>query len=396
MNDTADWLVETLLPVGIAVRQWVLSVPFKMRYALARDNKLRCKVFGIFVREVERLVRKKAGGSRAAKGGAVISVQRFGSSLNLNVHGHTLVLEGVYEGTQFRPAAAPMARDLQELVKIVAKKIRTAIKKAGFDVDACEGEPEVIDQLQAASMQQLLAFPPAPGSVCRVKVLGEKEEVGGPGGKNGAAQFEGFSIHAGVVIGGNNRKGLGQLCRYVLRPPFSTERLKVDERGQVVYELRKRRFDGATHLVMSPVEFMGKLAALVPPPRAHLVLYRGVLAPNSRWRKQQSALKEAEQAKEGAGKKMEKRKRRRDWAELLQKTFAVDVLQCAKCRGRMKLIAIIRKKGVIQKILAAMGWDVEEMEAALVPKAKGGEARDEVGPDPPGEDDDPGQAFEDE
>ncbi|MGH2397983.1 MAG: transposase [bacterium] len=42
--------------------------------------------------------------------------------------------------------------------------------------------------------------------------------------------------------------------------------------------------DGATHIVMSPLEFMQRLAALVPRPRLHLIRFHGVLAPNAKLR----------------------------------------------------------------------------------------------------------------
>ena len=44
------------------------------------------------------------------------------------------------------------------------------------------------------------------------------------------------------------------------------------------------RRDGTTHLAMSPLEFMQRLAALVPRPRLHLIRFHGVLAPNAKLR----------------------------------------------------------------------------------------------------------------
>jgi hypothetical protein len=36
--------------------------------------------------------------------------------------------------------------------------------------------------------------------------------------------------------------------------------------------------DGTTHLVIESLDFMARLAALVPPPRMHLTRYHGVFA----------------------------------------------------------------------------------------------------------------------
>jgi hypothetical protein len=56
--------------------------------------------------------------------------------------------------------------------------------------------------------------------------------------------------------------------------------------GQVVLKLKTPWRDGTTHLVMSPLEFMQRLAALVPRPRLHLIRFHGVLAPNAKLRAQ--------------------------------------------------------------------------------------------------------------
>ena len=62
------------------------------------------------------------------------------------------------------------------------------------------------------------------------------------------------------------------------------ERLRIAPDGQVVLDLRRRWADGTTQLVFDPVEFLERLAALVPRPRINLILYYGVLAPRAAWR----------------------------------------------------------------------------------------------------------------
>jgi hypothetical protein len=53
--------------------------------------------------------------------------------------------------------------------------------------------------------------------------------------------------------------------------------------GRVAYRV-KYAGRGGTHRVMTPIEFLARLAALVPPPRYPLVRYHGVLAPHATWR----------------------------------------------------------------------------------------------------------------
>jgi hypothetical protein len=71
--------------------------------------------------------------------------------------------------------------------------------------------------------------------------------------------------------GADDRQALEQLCRYITRPALANERVQTDATGQVVLKLKTAWRDGTTHLVMSPLEFMQRLAALVPRPRLHLI-----------------------------------------------------------------------------------------------------------------------------
>ncbi len=98
------------------------------------------------------------------------------------------------------------------------------------------------------------------------------------------ANAHGFSLHAGVYIAADYRQGVEQLCRYITRPAISNERLSVNRAGQVVLKLKTAWRDGTSQHVMAPMEFMQRLAALVPRPRLHLIRFHGVLAPNAKLR----------------------------------------------------------------------------------------------------------------
>ena len=95
------------------------------------------------------------------------------------------------------------------------------------------------------------------------------------------ADAHGFSLHAGVRCGAHQRKELERLCRYITRPAIANERLSRNGKGQVLLQLKSPWRDGTTHIRMSPLEFMQRLAALVPRPRLHLIRFHGVLAPNA-------------------------------------------------------------------------------------------------------------------
>lgn len=78
------------------------------------------------------------------------------------------------------------------------------------------------------------------------------------------ATTAGFSLHAATVCEAWQRSRLERLCRYITRPPVATKRLSVDRHGRVVYRYKQPFRDGSTHLVLEPLGFMARLAALVP------------------------------------------------------------------------------------------------------------------------------------
>ena len=109
----------------------------------------------------------------------------------------------------------------------------------------------------------------------------EDEDAAGSSSPRCAA-VSGFSLHANVCIPAKARRQLENLCRYAGRPAVATERLSLLPDGRLLYRLRHRWRNGATHAVFEPLEFAAKLAALVPPPMFNLVRYHGVLSPAAR------------------------------------------------------------------------------------------------------------------
>ena len=80
----------------------------------------------------------------------------------------------------------------------------------------------------------------------------------------------GFSLHAASRVEADDRRRLERPCRYVIRPPVAARRLRVLDDDTLVFSL-KTPWDGTCSLLLSPTELIEKLAALVPPPRVHLI-----------------------------------------------------------------------------------------------------------------------------
>ena len=142
MVDTAALLVDEELP-SVPIRQWVLSVPFPLRYVFAREPAVMSAVLGIVIRAIEAHLVVRAGYTRTrAQTGAVTLIQRFGSALNLNIHFHMLFLDGVYDTAgrrpHFVPLAAPSAAGLQALLERITHRVGRHLERRGLLVRDAE------------------------------------------------------------------------------------------------------------------------------------------------------------------------------------------------------------------------------------------------------------------
>ena len=134
-----------------------------------------------------------------------------------------------------------------------------------------------------------------------------------------------------------------------------TERFSLNEEGQVQYLFKRPWKDGHTHVVLSPLEFIEKLSALVPLPYLHLTRYSGILAPNSRYRSRIIPGKTRAQIKQDKIENEVPVLQRGSWAKLLARVFMIDVTRCAQCGGEVKAISVIFERSVTSKILSSIG-----------------------------------------
>lgn len=204
----------------------------------------------------------------------------------------------------------------------------------------------------------------------RLRRLGQpREAVEAPTPGRCHVRWNGLDLHAGLVVPPGQRERLERVCRYALRPPVTPERLAVTADGQVRLELRQPWADGTTQVLFEPVEFLGRLAVLVPRPRVNLILYYGVLGARAAWRSEvvprmtappdpTAGVPGAPTAHTCAGDPpdaVRRRARGQRWAEPMRRTFGFEVLACPRCGGRLRLIALIEEAAVIDRILRHLG-----------------------------------------
>jgi len=463
MSNTAAAVVDRVLP-EVPVRQYVLSLPYELRRLAALRADVLTALGRMFVETIfaGHRARAKRHGVIGGQCGAINFVQRFGSSLNLNVHFHVVLLDGVFSrepeaGVVFHPAAPPARDELEQIVRRVQRRAHAWLRRHGH-LDGRPPEERSHEEPAQTALDACASMAMARGHLA---TLPDEEEprtdrLASPGKTSMAVDVDGFNLHAGVRIETGDDAGREKLCRYAARPALALERLRRLAGGRVAYRLKYVGRGRGKHRIMTPMEFMARLAALIPPPRYPLVRYAGVLGPRSAWRKDivprprevtracegagrgtghaaatsSTASKAASNARSNAraatpaestdspraspwsgatpsgagvlspvasgntataapgallaplaielapgvlsvrhwerllGGELYAATPRIDWASLLRRSMGVDVLECPRCRGRLRVLAVITEREPVRRILSHLGMPTEAPQLA--------------------------------
>lgn len=413
MVDTAAHLVDCVLPDDVPVRQWVLALPHRVRFLCAFNPDLCAGVRRIFIRAISSFYRSRARhrGVADPRTGCVSFVQRFDSALRLNVHFHILWPDGVFTArdddlrtrADFHEADPPSDEDIEQLARAVRHRVLRWLRKRGVlpaddSTTDTDEEPSPLAALAAASVQGKIALGHNAGRHARRIGRGPTTGAGFRRGKL-CADCDGFSLHAAVRIPEFCHGRLEKLARYAARPPLVHERLSLSKDGtKVIYKLKRRYRDGSTHVVLDCLDFIGRLAALVPRPRVHLTTYHGVFAPAASLRDRvvppppppavdetpdpacshRAAVDEDDTSPATASNQPppsphradgdddatlaaapHQSPRRYSWAELMRRVHRIDVLVCQHCGGKRRVLAFLRDPAVVDRILRHLGLPTE-------------------------------------
>src|SRR5437867_1237932 len=277
-------------------------------------------------------------------------------------------MDGVFAGLEgetprFYPLRAPDHPDVAAVAETVSRRTQALWSKNGIDrSDDGEAEDPLMRDtpwlagLYSHGVRGRIATGPNAGK--RVAICGGSGESQEPEpSAQRCANVDGFSVHANVSLPAHRRQKLENLCRYMLRPPLAVERLERLSGGRLAYRMKTPWRDGTTHVIMSDGELVEKLAALVPPPRFHLVRYFGILASAA---KQRASVLPSSPPAEPCGHRNTAEEqnpgpRNYTWAQLMARVFALEVLECPRCRSRMRILAAIEDPVVARKILDSLG-----------------------------------------
>ncbi len=142
MTERAAHLVDEVLP-PVPIRQWVLTLPYRLRYLLAWDHGLNRAVLAVHTRALLDFYRQQAQrqGIPVGRTGTVTAVQRFGGGFNLNVHFHTRALDGVFVRSsagplRFHPALGPTDAEVAQVLGAIRRRVGRLLRRRGLDAKA--------------------------------------------------------------------------------------------------------------------------------------------------------------------------------------------------------------------------------------------------------------------
>ena len=311
--------------------------------------------------------------------GAVSVLQRWDSALRLDPHPHTLAIDGVYVQSpsssrpEFFMLPEPSQDDLYDLATRISRKVEKVLEKHGRDDvhSSSEQEQTVLGTCMSASAQgmDLLGDRPGRPTQCLRVVPPVPPTHAKP---LPLVDVDGFNIHAARTVHEHDRNGLLRLARYIARPPIANERLHIEPDGRLRYDMKRTWSDGTSAIVLSPLDFISRLCALIPPPYFNLTRYHGVLAAGALHRGEVVpcvTLPERSPQQlwlpglapgpgedvEGSRGRERRSGGRHPWAELLRRTFRVDVETCSRCGSAMRLLELCTEPRSIERALVREG-----------------------------------------
>jgi len=363
-------------------------------------------------------------------------IQRFGGILNLNPHFHAVVPDGLFVPASpddtsgslvFVPLPPPTDKEFADLAVKLADRLgalaRRRFKQAEDDLSGLDADTLPLRTSAAESVQ-------VPGQRPRTFDEARESRPTVLPDKPLCRRINGFSLHAARVVEPDDRAGLERLARYCLRAPYSLDRLSLTPDGMVRYKLYRPwpTPAGRTEILLEPIAFMRRLAALLPGPYVNMIRYYGVFACRSKCRARlplppvkadaapadagtdpgatpapatatATGVQDTVNGKDPAAPASTpatrgRRPRYLSWACLLKRVLDVAALSCPRCHGPMVVLAFITDPVVVEKILKhlelptappPLGLDrsaVEEFDPCMDTCVSGDDPTDGLGPPP--------------
>ncbi len=306
-----EWITEEIL-YPLPHRQYVFTVPKMLRPHFRFDRKLLGKLSQCAYQSLKEFFREPLNKKEAVPG-VVISIQTFGDLVNFHPHLHCLVTDGCFMPNGW----------FYVLPEIEVKKLEILFRHKVLKLLLKE------KRISKEWVEKLLCW-----------------------------RNSGFNIHNQVKIGSQDKRGRESLAQYILRSPFSQQKMTYREESRtVLYRSKMNPVTRRNFAVFPVLDWIATLTAHVPNKGEQLVRYYGYYSNVSRGkRKKEKPKDETEIIEIDAPPLSEELKKRSSY--FIRKVYETDPLTCPKCQGEMRIISFIDQPDVVKKILQHLGlWE---------------------------------------
>jgi Zn finger protein HypA/HybF involved in hydrogenase expression len=331
-----EWLLTNVLK-DVPYKQWVFSIPKRLRIYFLYDRKLLAKLSRCAWNVITTYLKSTVPDDDAVPG-ASIAVQTYGDFLNHNPHLHAIVSDGCFlKNGSFQTTPVFILKDLKEAFQYEVLKM---LKKEG--------------KINDVIIENMLSW-----------------------------HHSGFNVYIGDRIEPDDKTGLGNLARYIIRACFSQERMvyipaKKSDDGvaKIIYTSKDRK----TKKKFNALDWLARLVTHIPSRYEHTVRYYGFFSNKSRGMRKKADADDT--IPTIIPNEMSSNEAKQNWARLIQQIYEVDPLICPKCQGLMKIISIIDDFDIIEQILKHLKlWDIRnhdppEVEPVYIPELTYGEDSD--------------------
>ena len=301
-----DWVEENVL-APVPHRQYVFTVPRMLRPIFSRRRTL----LGELCHIVERLLFQAYAGAKAeGRPGLILFVQTFGDLVTFNPHIHVLAADGLFRA---------------DGVFVALPAIPARLLEQGFRCEVLKllvGEHAIGERLSASML---------------------------------AWRHSGFSVHNRVRVRAGDAEGRKKLAQYMLRAPFSLEKMNYfPDTGMVMVRSHLHKSLKRNFQLMPGAQWLEMLCRHIPDRFEHLVRYVGWYSTRCRGERARKAVPAAAVQAPEDGEVVAARATSA-WARLIHKVYEVDPLACPKCGTQMHVIALIDDATIIRRILEHLG-----------------------------------------
>jgi len=307
-----EWITDEIL-YPIPHRQYVLTLPKMLRPHFRFDRKLLGKLSRCAYDCLKEFFRKTLNQKEGIPG-VVISIQTFGDLVNFHPHLHCLVTDGCFMPNGWFHVLPEI--DVRKLEELFQHKVLKLLLK----------EKRISEEW----VKKLLSW-----------------------------RNSGFNIHNQVKIKAQDKRGRESLAQYILRSPFSQEKMTYrKDTKTVLYRSKMNPVSKKNFAIFPVLDWIATLTTHIPNKGEQLVRYYGYYSNVSRGkRKKEKVEKEPTEVMEVPPPSLSKDLKKR-WSYFIRKVYETDPLVCPRCSGEMRIISFIDQRDVIRKILEHLGlWE---------------------------------------